>query len=557
MTEENGSLASRPDEVVGADGSLNAAGLHKDGREGPAELNEQHILTGMPPIPQILQCVVTFQAVNLVGSSVYDGSKPHDADVLVRSSSSLPELERNLETQLGPKVHFLYETKGPSWDHMPLGDFVLYPVNGKPAISESSAADTLAGKLRPILVDPRYLNLVKSSGTIKFRVNSDSPDPGFFLKLQRMMGDLGQDAVGFSQKTEVGEVPVGMLYFIPYPAFQKVVVNEPDFKRFYIKKTNVEENAMLVKDFLELIEGVGLVEGTRPPWGSPGGKRFMARRLIKMFPEEFKTYVEPFFGGGAVFYAMDNQKQGRKEIINDLNKDIVRAVKFIQHISDAQIDALSKKDWKPTADHYAYLKNLKPVREVDWMYRFLYMKRHSYGGNIGQQGLKQATHTPAYFENLKRVRERLKGVDVRSEDAAKLIPKVDGKDVFFFLDPPYPEKTKNWFNLGWIEMDDLVKLAKGMKGKFLMTLQAGTKVRSAFKDFNVKSMKTYAYIITNRPGQAPAVRNETIITNYDKKNVKEAFPEKFFTITASDGITVIEQKLLTPEEMEALEFSED
>lgn len=51
----------------------------------------------------------------------------------------------------------------------------------------------------------------------------------------------------------------------------------------------------------------------RTPISYYGGKQQMLRHILPLIPDH-ETYVEPFFGGGAVFWAKQPVNQ---EIIND------------------------------------------------------------------------------------------------------------------------------------------------------------------------------------------------------------------------------------------------
>ncbi len=56
-----------------------------------------------------------------------------------------------------------------------------------------------------------------------------------------------------------------------------------------------------------------------------GGKLLLASRIIALFPQH-KCYIEPFFGGGAVFF---EKQKAKIEIINDVNDNIVNFYKVI------------------------------------------------------------------------------------------------------------------------------------------------------------------------------------------------------------------------------------
>ena len=52
-----------------------------------------------------------------------------------------------------------------------------------------------------------------------------------------------------------------------------------------------------------------------------GGKRWLVKNYTDLFPEkeEYKKYVEPFLGGGSVFFNLEPEKA----LINDLNKELI------------------------------------------------------------------------------------------------------------------------------------------------------------------------------------------------------------------------------------------
>ena len=83
-----------------------------------------------------------------------------------------------------------------------------------------------------------------------------------------------------------------------------------------------------------------LTEGLRPAFGSPGGKRLLSSKIIPYFPEH-KVYVEPFIGGGAVFF---KKKPSQEEIINDKDSEIAFAYRFIQGITEEKINELKNDE---------------------------------------------------------------------------------------------------------------------------------------------------------------------------------------------------------------------
>lgn len=68
-----------------------------------------------------------------------------------------------------------------------------------------------------------------------------------------------------------------------------------------------------------------------------GGKRSLLAQLDDLLPENFKeqqnvTYVEPFVGGGAMlFHMLDNYRNIKRAVINDVNTDLIHCYQFIKN----------------------------------------------------------------------------------------------------------------------------------------------------------------------------------------------------------------------------------
>lgn len=258
-------------------------------------------------------------------------------------------------------------------------------------------------------------------------------------------------------------------------------------------------------------------------WGSSGGKSRIAKRLIPMFPEH-ETYCEAFAGGAAVFWA--KEKKGT-EVLNDMDKDIAGALRFVQSCSDAQISALKKLNWVVSEGHHRALQRSKPNTPAGVFHRMAmlrfggFMRNPDGGMDKGKIGV-----TLNLFDRLPKAKERLKGVKIHSEDYRKVMAKYDGPNAFFFLDPPYTKTDQNLGERGFDHKAFWSFLGK-LKGKFMVTYD----VPDPDRKFNVQILE---HAVTDGSGGSNRVYKTHVITNYKTKKVESKAPTKKAELTEDE-----------------------
>ena len=243
-------------------------------------------------------------------------------------------------------------------------------------------------------------------------------------------------------------------------------------------------------------------------WGSPAGKKLLAPRLAKLIVAH-KTYVEPFAGSAAVFFA---KPPVETEVLSDADPEIAFAFKVLTTLTDSELAALKKKDWTCRKGTFFKLYDAKPKGRVEKLYRFLYLSRFSYGKmrsksyNAADDGVE--AHTIARIE---KHRDRLRGVKVRSGDYAAVVKEFDSKNTFFFLDPPYPGHN---VEVGEDQFDETKfrEVLDGIKGKFLITY--GMRGKLDTNGFQVRKIRTRRTMRHMRNGGGPKTLGQLLITNY-------------------------------------------
>ena len=348
------------------------------------------------------------------------------------------------------------------------------------------------------------------------RDDESNRDEGMELKLSRLMQkQVKKDCHFVYNKTGAHSTYL--------PLFDLVIRGKDEVKRVEVKE-----------DYNKAEE---LEKGCRPAFGSPGGKRYLAKTIVSYIPEH-KTYVEPFIGGGAVFFA---KEPSEAEVINDLDKEIAFAYRFIKNMSDEQFKTLKSKDWKASKMLFNRLKELKNEEPVDKFRKIiylkkLYLKKLSYGeSGKNYDQTNEGRDLAGGLDNLLRIRERLKNVKIENNDYEKSI-NYDSKETFYYLDPPYPETS----NVGNIDLMGLHKFCKNLKGKYILSLNNNKKNVDMFKDFNIKKVKVSQQMFTG--GSQMQMRTELLISNFPlkKENIYLAKSEKGYF----EGLDSLSEDLL-------------
>jgi len=269
----------------------------------------------------------------------------------------------------------------------------------------------------------------------------------------------------------------------------------------------------LLEDFsldkIDIIADEKIMEGVKPAFGSPGGKFFVAGKLIAMFPEH-KRYVEPFIGGGSILFRKNKQAE---EFINDKDQEIFTCFKFMQNINDQQIEALNKMDWKTSkitfgnllAEYKESPENKDPVYQF---YRYTYIKAASDAGEMRSYDDRAEGEIMKLTTRLAKIKERLAGVTIENMDYREFVKKYSNQESFTFLDPPYPSAKMNW---KWCPtQEEFESFSKTVPGKWMVTYE----VCDGWKE-----SKYYRKILSQYNLAAPSAghmtrKNELVVTNY-------------------------------------------
>lgn len=236
-----------------------------------------------------------------------------------------------------------------------------------------------------------------------------------------------------------------------------------------------------------------------PPLWWAGGKSRMAEEIIEKMPDH-KTYVEPFVGSGAVYFA---KPLAKKNVINDVNKGLVNFYKELKN--DKGCKKLNKCKSPDNVDKFHKLQEKKD----DNACAFLGVNRKSFGGSpIGGFYDYPEAKTDKIEENCDDYRNKLSKTVILNKDYKKVFEDHDSKDTLTYMDPPYHE-VGTMYGTDIPNAKDVCDLARRAKGKVMISYNNHPEVRKSCKGLNIGKIGT-------RYGLSKDYKRvkELLITNY-------------------------------------------
>ncbi len=173
-----------------------------------------------------------------------------------------------------------------------------------------------------------------------------------------------------------------------------------------------------------------------------GGKRQLLPSLLSRAPKKIATYYEPFIGGGALFFALANERRFERAVINDANAELINLYSVIQSRVDELTSTLSGM---PHSEKDFYrVRAESPTDPIERAARTVYLNRTGFNGlyRVNRKGGfnvpfgRYANPKICNEPKLRAASEALRGVELRVGDFTLAIASARPGD-FAYLDPPY------------------------------------------------------------------------------------------------------------------------
>jgi len=294
-----------------------------------------------------------------------------------------------------------------------------------------------------------------------------------------------------------------------------------------------------------------------------GGKRRLLNQIRMHYPIELHTgeidkYIEPFVGGGAVFFDVMQNFNIKSAYISDVNKDLIMAYKVVQQKPEQLCDYLEqvqREYLEITKDKKAYFLMVREQYnnerfEIDykhfndkWIKRtsqFMFLVKYSYN-SLCEYNSKGGFNVPFgrkenmklyNRENILAVSRLLQNVEIRLANYSECYNEVTSNS-FVYLDPPYRPITKAAHRKLYTEivftdedqkkLSDFFRRLDTEKNAKLMLSNSDPKntnpndnfFETIYEGYNIHRIETYRLICPDVTKRGKVT--ELLITNYKQK----------------------------------------
>ena len=199
-----------------------------------------------------------------------------------------------------------------------------------------------------------------------------------------------------------------------------------------------------------------------------GGKRWLAPAVAQLVPRNYGRYIEPFVGGGAIFFHL----RPWPATLSDINPDLINVYRQVRDNVEAVISRLQRL--KIDRNFYGTMRASKPQTPITRAVRFLYLNRTAFNGiyRVNRQGLFNVPFgcKPGTVvcdpELLRSASIALQNRKISTSDFERAIDAADEGDLIY-ADPPYTTKHDNngfrRYNEEIFSWEDQIRLAKSCR----------------------------------------------------------------------------------------------
>jgi DNA adenine methylase len=251
-----------------------------------------------------------------------------------------------------------------------------------------------------------------------------------------------------------------------------------------------------------------------------GGKTDEIKMFKKYFPEHIDKYIEPFVGGGSVYFYLNHHNS----VISDVHCELIDLYRNIGQGKMNEIYSFMESSPNDEETYYKIRDEMTISDPLDNAKRFYYQRKTCFRGMLrynknGKFNIPYGRYKTINFSDMKdqRYEELLSKTEILNKDFTHIFENYNDENNFMFLDPPYDSEFTDYgyCQFGKEEQKKLAELFKTTKIKCLMIIGKTPFISELYNGYIIDEYeKKYKFKIYNGRIGDEINTKHLIIKNY-------------------------------------------
>jgi DNA adenine methylase len=172
-----------------------------------------------------------------------------------------------------------------------------------------------------------------------------------------------------------------------------------------------------------------------------GGKGRLIQQYSPYFPHSFKTYYEPFLGGGAIFFHL----HPKRAILMDINPELVNVYRCVRDEVESLIALLWQHQTKHCPEYYYWLRANPRSTNLERAARLIYLNKTCFNGLYRENSKGQFNVPIGRYKNpricdpdlLRSASFSLRTARIEVNPFEAILKYAKNEQDFVYFDPPY------------------------------------------------------------------------------------------------------------------------
>lgn len=258
----------------------------------------------------------------------------------------------------------------------------------------------------------------------------------------------------------------------------------------------------------------------------PGGKRWLAPKIVPHLNGVFSRYIEPFLGGGALLFALEPNDG----IASDINASLIACYEAISEDSMRVLSEFNRLR-NTKEEYYRARDEWQPTDKFQRAARFIYLLRYSWNGlyRVNREGHFNVPYSYRELKNgltedqMASGESILRRVTLKTQDFGKSIAEAREGHIIF-VDPPYFERGRPTFTkynpsaFGEAEQKRLAQAlleAESRGASWILTNGSVAQVQAGYQGYDIFTLPRHSVIAASSASRRK-IKESIVLSNTEE-----------------------------------------